>query len=492
MEESHLVPAAGRPVVITVGFFDLASKVYTTSLSLLDMVIMKATKLTEEISVSSSAAQLKVAIPVAVASKCFGHKMMSPLKLDIEMKILYSFIVWHGVKCTLGDVTTFYTPAGGAPYDISVDSATGYVYAGTDNNGFHRVAPNGVGGPFGTGWGFDRVMGSVMDPVGTGDVLVAHHSAHCIKRVTPVGTTTVYAGVCGTAGLTDGPVGTATFYQPWGMAVSGSSIIVGSEGSGIRKILGGQVTTLLTSSLVNPLSIAADASYVYWADHSRSHIARALISSPSVIIIAGITNSGGNTDGAGNVAKFANPSGICFEFGSTTNLLIGDTNNHRIRRIVGVNSNSALNTVSTISGATGSGYFDGPLASAKWSSPMGIARNTVNGYYYVADKDNMVVRRIEGIFVPTGLTLTLTLTDSASTTESRSASDQTECPVAPNGVKCGHGVCSPQTGKCTCSNNTAGGFWTKLSCSTGAALTLINFSLEGKYKMGILLSLIHI
>jgi len=103
MEDIHLVPAAGRPVVRTVGFFDLASKVYTTSLSLLDMVIMKATKLTEEISVSSSAAQLKVAIPVAVASKLFGHKMMSPLKLDIEMKILYSFIVWHGVKCTLGD-----------------------------------------------------------------------------------------------------------------------------------------------------------------------------------------------------------------------------------------------------------------------------------------------------------------------------------------------------------------------------------------------------
>ena len=77
-----------------------------------------------------------------------------------------------------------------------------------------------------------------------GDLAVSDSGNHRIRRITLAGVVSDLAG-SGAAGNTDGPVATATFDAPQGLAVSGNTVYVSDvHGFVIRKIDAGQVVTI--------------------------------------------------------------------------------------------------------------------------------------------------------------------------------------------------------------------------------------------------------
>lgn len=105
-------------------------------------------------------------------------------------------------------------------------------------------------------------------------------------------------------------------------------------------------------------------------------------------------NLPGNADGAGAAARFEYPAGVAVDASGW--IYVADTNNHQIRKI------SPSGLVSTLAGTGRPGYQDGDAASASFYYPRGVAVDS-NGWVYVADTNNSMIRKIS----PTGAVSTL-------------------------------------------------------------------------------------
>jgi len=193
---------------------------------------------------------------------------------------------------------------------------------------------------------------------GSGNLFVADHDNNVIRKITPGGGVTTFAGTAGLAGSADGPGGAARFNDPTGVAVDGNgNVFVADAGnSTIREISpGGNVTTF-----------------------------------------AGLAGVGGSADGVGSAARFNAPQGIAVD--NVGNVYIADTNNNTVRKV------TSNGTVTTLAGAAGqSGSGDGPGGSARFSAPIAVAVDT-SGNVYVADFNNATIRKIA---VSTGGVITL-------------------------------------------------------------------------------------
>ncbi|GEM45740.1 hypothetical protein [Deinococcus cellulosilyticus] len=98
----------------------------------------------------------------------------------------------------------------------------------------------GDGANFNTPYGL-AVLGS--------DVLVADSGNNCVRRVTPAGVVTTFAGVCGPGGYKDGNLSEALFKGLQDLAVDGAGNVYVSDNGNhrIRKISGGKVSTIAGS-----------------------------------------------------------------------------------------------------------------------------------------------------------------------------------------------------------------------------------------------------
>ncbi|MDP3071134.1 MAG: immunoglobulin domain-containing protein [Opitutaceae bacterium] len=137
------------------------------------------------------------------------------------------------------------------PRSVAVD-ASGTIYvADTANNSIRKVTPSGNVTTFaglthpggqGTNDGtgqlarFNGPDGLAFDP--TGNLIVADSRNHLIRRVTPAGVVTTVAGGPGVPGIADGPAATARFRQPYSVAVdaSGTIFVADTFNSAIRMI----------------------------------------------------------------------------------------------------------------------------------------------------------------------------------------------------------------------------------------------------------------
>ncbi|WP_412028650.1 hypothetical protein [Deinococcus yunweiensis] len=82
---------------------------------------------------------------------------------------------------------------------------------------------------------FGRLGGIAVDENGT--VYVADTGNHCVRRITPDGTVSTAAGLCGVAGAADGNINAATFDEPVGLAYHGKRLYVSdSTSQTIRRI----------------------------------------------------------------------------------------------------------------------------------------------------------------------------------------------------------------------------------------------------------------
>ena len=247
---------------------------------------------------------------------------------------------------------------------------------------------------------------------------------------TTVGT---YAGAAGTTGTTEGRIADARFNNPFGVALDtyNNIFIADTTNNKIRMITNtGVVTTIAgtgTASYLDgaggvatfnrPHGIAVNAAgnIVYVPDtvNNRIRIIRGSGSSWTVSTLAGsgaASVSTASADGVGTAATFKGPRGIITN-ATGTNIYVADTGNHQIRRISlrggGLGASGAsgaagplVATVTTIAGVfQGSGYVNGPAATAKFNEPWGIAVTPDERTIYVADTKNNCIRVIRDGFV---------------------------------------------------------------------------------------------
>ncbi|MES2607667.1 MAG: hypothetical protein V4544_02915 [Pseudomonadota bacterium] len=236
------------------------------------------------------------------------------------------------------------------------------------------------------------------------NVYVTNPGNNKIIKITSAGVVTTFAG-SGTAGVADGNGSLAQFYAPTGIAIdsSGNLFVADKLNHRIRKITpNGDVTTFAGSSAgfadgvgaaakFNGLyNIAIDSSDNLYITDTNNNRIRKITSAGVVTTIAG-SGVAGTANGIGAAAQFNLPFGIAMD--SSGNLYVSDTWNHLIRKI------TPNGTVTTLAGSV-AGFSDGIAASAMFNAPGGMTIDTL-GNIYVADISNQRIRKITAFGVVT-------------------------------------------------------------------------------------------
>jgi len=197
--------------------------------------------------------------------------------------------------------------------------------------------PGGPGKTDGTGKAarFRSPAGIVSAP--DGNLYVADTRNHTIRKVTLAGVVTTHAGKAGQSGRQNGPLATATFTTPRGIAVDAAGALYITElgYDTIRKISpDGMVTTLAggTGGYQNgngtaarfdePLGMAVSPDGTVFVADTANHVIRRITSAGEVSTFCGIAGSPGSVDGTPKEAKFNNPTGVALDSGG--NLLVAD------------------------------------------------------------------------------------------------------------------------------------------------------------------------
>lgn len=268
-----------------------------------------------------------------------------------------------------------------------------------------RIAPNGVvttiaGAGHGSGPSLSYPTGIAFDPT-SGNLYVADYQNHAVRRVTPAGVVTNFAGVEGSPGSENGPTPSPTrFNFPAGVAVdSAGNVYVSDQNHIIRKITPAGVATTFAGTVGvagydntpgsvkfnRPEGMAVDAAgNVYVADTSNARI-RKITAAGSVSSLAGGTGYG-HVDGPAATAQFAAPTGVTVD-GSGT-VFVVERENHAVRQI------TSGGVVSTIAGAGAQrGQVNGNIAVSRFFGPDGLTFDT-SGNLFAVDRHNSAIRKI--------------------------------------------------------------------------------------------------
>jgi sugar lactone lactonase YvrE len=248
------------------------------------------------------------------------------------------------------------------PLSLVIDSTQTIYVSDSGNHSIRCVSSNarvttlagsgkaGNTNGMGTDAQFDSPFGIALDDVG--NLYVADHNNHCIRRINPNGVVTTLAGA--KAGYANGPGNVARFYGP-------VDVVVDRDGT------------------------------IYVTD-SFNHRIRRVGPNGAVKTLTGLHR--GFADGKGERARFNFPRGLTID--GHGNLYVADSANHRIRKV------SPSGEVTTLAGSGQAGYADGMANSARFHYPWGIAVDE-HGNVYVADTDNHCIRKIS----PDGFVTTL-------------------------------------------------------------------------------------
>lgn len=238
-----------------------------------------------------------------------------------------------------------------------------------------------------------------------GALIVSEPTANTLRRVTPEGVVTTYAGAPGQAGGADGDRRSARFRSPEGLAFDrdGALYVTDRDAHTLRRIdPDGAVTTFAGADgqpdsvdgpradarFSGPFGVAvAEDGAIAVADANNNTI-RWIADDGIVSTLAGTPGAGQDTtDGTGAEARFGRPRALVFD--AVGDLIVADTFNDRLRRV------TRDGVVTTFAGTT-AGSEDGPLATARLSFPTAIiaAEEDDAEVFYLTESGSSVIRRI--------------------------------------------------------------------------------------------------
>jgi len=254
-----------------------------------------------------------------------------------------------------------------------------------------------------------------------GSLYVADWYNHKIRKVSPTGKVTTFAGGGekrkGKGGWIDGHSLRAAFKAPTSVAVVDDIVYVAdSKNCCVRKIQHGKVSVLCggfpggalgipggtpgkdgfgtLAKFACPRAIVANRNAIYVTDisiylqHTKDekrmpHVVRKITPDGEVTRVAGGTE--GDADGRGSDARFKLPMGIAL--GPSGHLYIADTMNHKIRRL------SPRGKIVTLVGSGIQDYRDGIGVEARLHTAHDVTVDPKNRQIYIADSCNGVIRR---------------------------------------------------------------------------------------------------
>lgn len=251
---------------------------------------------------------------------------------------------------------------------------------------------------------FDEPYGIKCGPDGC--VFVADSVNSTIRKITPDGVVSTFAGLAGVTGSTNGQGAAARFNNPFGVAVDNAGYVyVADTGNSIIRMItpGGLVSTLAGTALAigftdgigaaarfnSPYGLAADnMGNLFVGDSGNSTIRKIVIATANVTTFAGTAGAPGSADGIGAAARFNGTRGISAD--NSGNVFVADGANSTIRQV-----NTFTAQVTTLAGlALNPGSADGIGPAARFNGARGVGADFF-GNVYVGDGGNFLIRKIK-------------------------------------------------------------------------------------------------
>lgn len=271
---------------------------------------------------------------------------------------------------------------------------------------------------------FRSPFGLCVDPGGT--LHVADTGNRTIRKITPSGEVSTFAGATGLTGDTDATGLAARFTSPRAVTLGPGGAayvadVVGNYDSTIRKITpAGAVTTLAgtpgsfgrgdTLYFLTGLAVSSSGD-VFASDFNSIRkitpqgVASVFAGQPRLVTLLSDGNfllswkASGPIDGVGTAAVFGRPSGLAID--ANRNLYITDSGAHLIRKVTPSRQATTL-AGKYQDGAGISGSDDGSGTAARFKNPHGVAVDAA-GNLYIADSGNHTIRKMS----PTGVVTTI-------------------------------------------------------------------------------------
>jgi len=327
----------------------------------------------------------------------------------------------------VGNGTAGYSGDGGpatlalfsTPYGIATDLEGNLFIADLNNHRIRKVTPagvittvagNGVAGFSGDGG--PATSGQIRSPSdvavdSSGNLYIADTGNFRVRRVTPNGTLSTFAGTGGSgyAG-DDGPALSARFNSPVGLAVDrdGNVFIADLFNHRIRRVTpAGVISTVAgdgtqgfdgdgeaatNAQLNSPYGVTVDTAGTLFIADTVNHRIRRVGASGIIdtIVGTGIPGFSGDTNFA-VAAQVNSPSGLSVD--SEGNLFIADTGNNRIRKV------DRAGGITTIAGFVTAGFRgDGGPANTAWLNLPRRVIATSTGNLFIADTINHRIREL--------------------------------------------------------------------------------------------------
>ena len=372
------------------------------------------------------ATAVQIAQPAGVAVDKAGNVYIAATGQSMVLKVAPSGVIsiaaGNGLARYSGDgglaVGASLSSAGtDVPSGLAVDSAGNLYIADQSNNAIRRVDTNGIittvagtgAGGF-SGDGGPATKATLAQPSGitvdsSGNLYIADTDNYRIRMVTANGIISTLAGNGTSAYSGDGgPAVQAALHQPTGVAldaagnvyvadlnncvirkIAPSGIITTVAGTGVRGFSGdgGPATKAMLSTVADVKLDSAGNLYI--SDYNNQRIRR-VDTGGIITTIAGTGQTGFFGDGGpATAAQFNGLSELAID--STGAILVADTDNNRIRRIV------PGGAIGTIAGQTLSIGDGGPSTLARLTAPGNTAIDAA-GNLYIADTGENRIRMV--------------------------------------------------------------------------------------------------